>query len=318
VAQGLVLTLGCWGVLLLRQWWLRALLVFAALLGLGAGELALRAAEKPEHGLRLTFVDVGQGDSTLVDLPDGRAMLVDAAGASFAGPDPGERALLPLLRARRRDHLAVVALTHPHPDHFAGLESLLGHIQIGEVWVSGQALAEQPHGSAARLLGQVRAHGIPIRTARKLCGRARLLGGARVDVLSPCPGFDAGYAANDNSLVLRLTYGRERALLAGDIERASERRLLREGADLRADVLKVPHHGSRTSSTTPFLRAVSPRYAVVSCGRANRFGHPHPSALTRLRATAGTLVRTDRSGGVVLRTRGHGWQLETWRGDRPP
>jgi competence protein ComEC len=149
-----------------------------------------------------------------------------------------------------------------------------------------------------------------VRRPSDLCGKPRHYGGARVDILWPCPSFDTLLDPNDNSLVLRLSFGERALLLAGDIEHEAEKTLVRtERARLRADVLKVPHHGSRTSSGAALLRAVGARYAVISAGRGNAFGHPNPGVLERLAASGARALRLDLLGGVMVTTDGHSLEV---------
>ncbi len=260
--------------------------------------------------LRITMLDVGQGDGALVDLPNGELLLVDAGGGR---PDPGARALVPLLRARRRSVVDLAVLTHPHPDHYGGLRALRESMPVGELWDSGQAEAESPHGPVARLLRSARRTAGRVRLAEAVCHRPRRYGGAELEVLWPCPGYDPGYDPNDNSIVLRLSYGERRFLFTGDIEELAEHALVERGEDLSADWLKVPHHGSRTSSTDAFLDAVRPRLAAVSCGRRNRFGHPHPEVTARYDARGIPLFRTDREGGLVFESDGRTIRARTTR-----
>jgi competence protein ComEC len=316
VLQGLTLAAACTALLFTRRWVPRALVITATVASLLAAEVWLRHAEQPRDMLRVTFLDVGQGDAALVDLPDGRAMLVDAGGV-LRGPDPGARALLPLLRARRRQRVDLVVITHPHPDHYGGLEALLDEVDIGEAWAIRQSDVEDPDGPATGMLRALRARGTRLVRPDALCDGTRPYGGADLDVLWPCPGYDAGLDPNDNSIVVRLTYGRVVILFTGDVEELAEATLARcAGSALRAHVLKVGHHGSRTSSTDPFLDAVRPRWAVVSAGRHNQFGHPHPEVVARYRERGVPLARTDRMGAVVLETDGRTMDLRTWRGDR--
>lgn len=273
--------------------------IVAMLMGLFAFESLARWRGAPKGALRVTFVDVGQGDAALVDLPDGRLMLVDGGGLVGSPLDVGERAVLPLLRARRRSRIDIVALSHPHPDHFMGLASVVGRVDVGEFWDTGQGETEATAGAYAEVLATLRAGGVPVLGPSDLCGK-RDVGGASFDVLAPCPSASSDRGPNDNSLVFRIRYGDRAVLFVGDAERAEEDGLLREPERLRADVLKVGHHGSRTSSSPAMLEAVAPSVAVISCGVRNRFGHPHATTLLTLAKAAARVWRTDRDGTVTV------------------
>jgi competence protein ComEC len=316
VAQGLVVAALAGFLLLARSFRARAIALATAVLALAGAELRLRAHEQPRGILRATFLDVGQGDSALVDLPDGRAMLIDTGGSVFGSPDPGRAAIAPLLRARRRGRIDVVVITHPHPDHHGGLDALLDTVELGEIWDTGQGEEEAPEEPLARTLARARASGIPVRRPAELCGRVHRFGPARVEVLWPCPAFDAGLDPNDNSFVLRVAFGARSLLWTGDVERHAETALVASGRLRPVDVLKVPHHGSRTSSSEAFLAALTPQVAIVSNGRGNRFGHPHPEVLARLERAVPEVVRIDREGGVIATTDGSTLSIETWSGRR--
>jgi competence protein ComEC len=268
-------------------------------------EIVVRIRGAPRGVLRVTFIDVGQGDAALVDLPDGSAMLVDGGGLVGSPIDVGERAVAPLLAARRRGELAAVVLSHPHPDHYLGLASGLARVRVRALWDTGQGLGEGTGGAYAGVLAQAATRGVPVLGPAELCG-ARELGGATVEVLAPCPGFVPDRGANDNSFVLRIRHGARAVLFMGDAEREEERELVeavaRRGGALAADVLKVGHHGSRTSSSAALLDAVRPGVAVISCGVRNRFGHPHAATLDALARSR--VLRTDRDGSVVVTTDG--------------
>ena len=242
-------------------------------------------------------------------------VLVDAGGAVNGGPDPGAESVLPLLRALRIARLDMIVLSHPHPDHYGGLFAVLDAVQVGELWDTGQAEAEGGTGAATRLLEVARKKGIRIVRPRDRCGRATPLGGAAFTVLSPCPAFDEALDANDNSWVLRLSHGERSFLFMGDAEHATEEALVEsQGRALRSDLLKVGHHGSRTSSTPAFLAAVSPWLSVVSAGRANRFGHPHQEVMERLETSSKVTLRTDLVGGVRIASDGRTLRVDAWDG----
>ena len=277
-------------------------------LALGACALAVLLevpARAAPHGvLRATFIDVGQGDAALVDLPDGSAMLVDGGGLVGSPVDVGRRVIAPLLRARRRDRLALVVLTHPHPDHFGGLETGLAGVRVDAFWDTGQGEREGVSGAYARVLAAMRLQNTHIARPAEICG-VHAIGGVRIDVLAPCPAASPDRPPNDNSFVLRIAYGRRALLFEGDAEREEEGDLVRRyGASLRADVLKVGHHGSKTSSTRALLAAVSPEVAVISCGGRNHYGHPFPATLASLAAVGAHVHRTDRNGAVTVTTDG--------------
>lgn len=277
---------------------------------MGAAALLLLEAQAvrggaPRGTLRVSVLDIGQGDSVLVDLPEGGSMLVDGGGFVGSPIDTGARVILPVLRARRRSALDVVVLSHPHPDHFGGLLSTTQGVAVGELWDTGQG---EDHGAGpvyASLLSGLHARGVPVRRPAELCGAPRRLSGATIEVLSPCPAFHPDATANDNSFVMRVSYGRRSALLVGDAEHEAEAELLAHRArELRADLLKVGHHGSRTSTGPAFLDAVAPSLAAISCGVRNRFGHPHPRTLGVLASHRVPVARTDRGGQIIWETDG--------------
>ncbi|MFT3921718.1 MAG: DNA internalization-related competence protein ComEC/Rec2 [Myxococcales bacterium] len=283
-----------------------------ACLGFVACEWHLRH-ELSSDELRVTFVDVGQGDAVLIESGSGSAALVDAGGAVQGGPDPGSESVVPLLRARRIGRLDAVILSHPHPDHYGGLFAVLDAVEVGELWDTGQAEAEGGSGAATQLLKRALERGVRIVRPAERCGQAFPLGGAALRVLSPCPGFDEALDANDNSWVIRLTHGERSFLLMGDAEHATETSLVERTPEaLASDVLKVGHHGSRTSSTPAFLARVSPWLSVISAGRANRFGHPHADVMERLQSASQHVLRTDVVGGVRVTSDGRKLSVDAW------
>jgi competence protein ComEC len=301
---GYELALACVGLAALVLPRFRRLVLGASLAAIVVLEGFARRAGAPHGVLRATFLDVGQGDAALVDLPDGEALLIDGGGLVGSPIDPGARVVAPTLRSRRRSTLLAAILSHPHPDHFLGLSAGLAGVELKGLWDTGQGELESVGGAYATWLAGARAGGVPVLHPRDVCGE-RSMGGARIEVLAPCPSPTSDRGPNDNSFVVRLTYGKRSFLFVGDAEHDEEADLLTLGAGrLRADVLKVGHHGSRTSTSPAFLAAVHPEHAVISVGIRNRFGHPHPTTLQTL-ASAGVKVwRTDKDGEVVATTDG--------------
>lgn len=263
--------------------------------------------------LEVSAIDVGQGDSLLVAFPDSKLMLIDAGGVlSFGrrGPgrlDIGEDVVSPYLWSRSIRKLDVVALTHAHDDHAGGLPAVIENFHPAQLWTG--AIAPSAAWSAVR--AQARAERVKI--VRFSSGRRFHFGGALIEVISPPPDYvPSAMPTNNDSLAFRITYGRRSFLLTGDMEKPMERRALLDGEPLRADILKVGHHGSNTSSIDPFLSAVAPVFAIISDGYANSFGHPNPKVLERLSEHRAGILRTDRDGLVTVRTDGNRLWVETF------
>jgi len=292
-----VAALGCALALSLARlrgrWRAAAALAFAACLALPGPLRAWAAARRGV--LEVIFTATGQSEATLLRLPDGSAILVDGGGTFPGGPDPGGRDLVPLLRDLGVRRLSAVIVSHPHPDHVLGLAAVAAALPIDRLILGGNP----PTGAAAEALA-----GLP-RPERLAAGQGWSQGGARFEVVSH-PWDDL--QENDGSLVFRLEHGRVALLFPGDAEAAGEARALSRGAArLAADLVKVPHHGSRTSSGPAFVAAVHPTHAVACVGIANRFGFPDPGVVERWRAVGAEFHRTDEgavrflSDGVRLR-----------------
>ena len=253
-----------------------------------------------EAAFRAVFLDVGQGDCIFLQTPSGRTILVDGGGRSQISEDEviGMRVVEPFLRREAVNRIDVVVLTHPHDDHLQGLLSVVRDFRVGMVLDSGI-----PHGSETyqRLLSLVKAKGIPYRRAVR--GQVIDFGdGVRAEVLHPPSVRLAGTGdnANNNSIVLRFTCQGSALLLTGDAGMEAESDILASGVQLRSDVLKVAHHGSRGATSDRWLDAVQPRLAAISVGKSNPFGHPSREVLDRLSAHGTEVYRTDRDGAVIL------------------
>ncbi|MBS1116072.1 MAG: putative Metallo-beta-lactamase superfamily [candidate division NC10 bacterium] len=254
--------------------------------------------------VRLTVLDVGQGEAIYLEGPGRRNMLVDAGGMFGEGFDTGQRVIVPFLLHEWMSRLDVIVLTHPQSDHIGGAPTILREVSVGEVWTGNS-----PATSATDVWIQeyVRRRRIPHRVVA--AGDPPLRWGrTTVQVLHPAaetgsaPPIRAGResGANDRSVVLRVQTGDQAILLTGDLERNGEAALLASGATVSAQILKVPHHGSRQSSTEALLRAVGPAEALVSVGHRNPFRHPHPEVLARYQAAGIRVWRTDRHGAISV------------------
>ncbi|MBI2903158.1 MAG: DNA internalization-related competence protein ComEC/Rec2 [Candidatus Methylomirabilis oxyfera] len=272
----------------------------------------------PDHGnqrLRVTVIDVGQGDGILVEPPGKGAILIDGGGLFDDRFDIGEQVVVPFLLSRWIARLDLIVLSHPHPDHLNGLAAVLRRFSVGQVWDGGQQVAS-PH--YLWLEETLRHKQIPHKIQRAGY-RTSEFGPVEIAVLHPPTTLLRGSPrgrfsdVNSNSLVLSLRYRDVRVLFPGDIEEEAERLLLEQGTDLSAHVLKVPHHGGRTSSSLLLLERVRPRVAIVSAGYRNRFRHPHQETLERYRAMGVELYRTDRDGAVTVTTDGTVIEVSTMR-----
>ncbi len=257
-------------------------------------------------GLELHVIDVGQGDALALRTPHGEWVVMDA-GRDWPGGDAGARTVVPYLKRHGALRVSLFVLSHAHADHVGGAGSVLALLGANEMW-DGAWVGPTP--GYRRLLTEARARRIPWHRVRP--GDTRVIDSVEFTVLAPDSTWVADQRdANEASVVLRVRYGSVRLLLTGDAE-AGEEAWMRAHADtaLRADVLKVGHHGSRTSTTPALLDAVQPRVAVISVGRVNTYGHPSASTLSALARSGVQVLRTDRGGTVVIRTDGRALELE--------
>jgi competence protein ComEC len=275
----------------------------AVALALLAGALSAWPWLRPEDGrLRITFLDVGQGDATLIELPGRRRILVDAGAAGPYRFDVGEHVVAPFLWNRPAGRLDVVALSHSDPDHSGGLRAVMRGLRVGEFWENGYWYA----GSEAALRAVERSGAIRRILAR---GQRLWVGDALVTVLHPAGPLES---ENDLSLVLRLDWRGVSVLLTGDLARHGEAAVLERAEPVRALLLKVAHHGSRFSTGAAFLEASRPAFAVISAGARNPFRHPAPETLDRLAASGARVYRTDRDGAVIVETDGVTLSVTRW------
>lgn len=245
--------------------------------------------------LRLTFLSVGQGDAAVVEFPGAEVMVIDGGGLGGETFDVGERVIAPFLWSRKIAHVDYVVLSHPDRDHYGGLAFVAMQFSPREFWSNGASADSEWF---ARLEQGLRDGGVSRHVLHR--GDVRRIGSVDVDVHSP-PSQRDGLRGNDQSVVLSLGFGNTQVLFTGDIEAPREEDLVASSdGQLASAVLKVPHHGSHTSSSARFLDAVAPEFAIVSAGFENRFGFPHPDVLRRYDARNCTLARTDLDGAVTV------------------
>ncbi|MBI5466083.1 MAG: MBL fold metallo-hydrolase [Candidatus Kerfeldbacteria bacterium] len=250
--------------------------------------------------LRLTFFDVGQGDAALIQTPDGQIILIDG------GPD---RTILKKLGSAlpwNERTIDLMILSHPHSDHVSGLIPVLERYRVRQVLASGVVHTTPEY---LKWLELVRDKKIPL-TVAQAGQRLELAGGVAVEVLWPVASY-AGQRVGDlnaTSIVNQVRYGATSVLFTGDTPRENEQVMLEAGADLKADILKVAHQGSRTSSSEEFISSVAPEVAVIPVGRHNRYGHPHAEVVERLSKLVHQVLRTDLEGDIKFVSDGYTWQ----------
>jgi competence protein ComEC len=263
--------------------------------------------------LRVTFIDVGQGDAAFVQFPHGATMLVDAGGLTGASSfDVGDRVVAPVLRSAGIRRLDTITVTHGDLDHAGGIPALVREFRPWDVW---EGIAVPP----LQLLTDIRAAAdrVGARWATVQAGDRLSLEDVQIVVRHPgVPDWERQDVRNDDSIVLELLWRDASIVLTGDIGREVERGIAPLFAPSALRVVKVPHHGSRTSSSREFVHALSPRVAVVSVGRGNRFGHPAREVLDTYRQLGAQILRTDQDGAITIDTDGHSLDVTTFTGQR--
>src|SRR3989441_1089350 len=270
-------------------------------------------ASRGDGRLHVTFLDVGQGDSIFVRFPHGSTLLVDAGGLAFSSAfGICDRVVAPVIRDAGFRRLDVVALTHGDPDHIGGVASIIDEFRPREVWEGIPVPRSEPLTALRRLT-----QSIGSRWANVYARDRTVIDDVLVVARHPEVGdWERQKVRNDDSIVLELRWRDVSVLLTGDIGRPVERTLAATIPPARLRVMKVPHHGSLTSSTADFVHAMHPNVAVVSAGRGNHFGHPVPEVLERYRAVGAEIFRTDRDGAVTVDTDGTSIDVHTFTGRR--
>ncbi|MDP3769558.1 MAG: MBL fold metallo-hydrolase [Candidatus Sungbacteria bacterium] len=248
------------------------------------------------RNLVIHFFDVGQGDAAFMELPNGRQVLIDG------GPGSGILAKLGSVMPFWDRTIDLVIVTHPHADHLDGLIDVLKRYTVRMVIESGAAYPSADYSQWQRLLKEKNVNVVSARAGQHVA----LSDMARLDILTPTQDFSQQTPANihDAIVISRISYGSTTILFMGDAEKMSEYQMLFSGMPIASDVLKIGHHGSKTSSVQDFLAAVHPQYAVISVGRKNRYGHPHQEVIERIKKLGISLLRTDTDGDIVFESDG--------------
>jgi competence protein ComEC len=269
--------------------------------------------------LMVIFLDVGQGDSIIIRSPAGRSLLIDGGGGAGNAADMGETGrwvVIPALYRAGIRRIDGMIATHPHDDHIGGLPEVIEEMPVGMILDSGQY---HPTPSYERFLEEAKKHQVRIIEAR--AGQVFNLGaGVRAEVLHPDAALLEGTEEdlNNNSVVLRLTFGDFSFLFTGDLQEEGEDFLLAGAPEIESTVLKAAHHGSLDSTSARFLSEVSPQWVVISAGRGNPFGHPHGQTLERLHKMNVRLFRTDEAGTIEMISDGESLKAKRGGGFRRP
>lgn len=316
-AAGALLYYAAMGLFLLsdgQKEWLRArfsltsgtyravpILMFCLLLGCGIRHL-VQPREMAVH-----FIDVGQGDAALVVTPHGQALMFDTGGTRSGSFDVGAHVDVPYLLHYDIHELAAIFLTHAHEDHAQGCGGILRKMPVGHVYTASEGVD-----AYARSLGLGDADPLLRKFSAALAGDVFIIDGVRVEVLFAPPKPEHGGTGNEVSNVYRVSYGKASFLFTGDLVKEQEARLLASGQEISSSVLKAGHHGSATSSSEEFLKAVAPQYGVFCVGYENSFGHPKPEIVRRYQDAGIRTLRTDEDGAVVFHTDGRSMRVETY------
>jgi len=267
-----------------------------------------------QKDLRLTFIDVGHGDSILVEFSGGKRMLIDGGGLYEDRFDIGKNVIAPFLWKKKIRMIDTLVLTHPDPDHFKGLNFIASQFSIGQFWDNGFQTNSESYLKLKKTIDERKIKTQSLHDETPL----RIINGVEISILNP-PVLNATQRKdrnlldlNNSSLVMKLRFKNVSVLLTGDIGKEAEGRMLRTGCSLKADILKVPHHGSSSSSSPLFLEKVKPTYAILSVGERNIGKLPHPEVLRRYEQLGSRIFRTDKQGAITVITDGENIEVKTF------
>lgn len=253
----------------------------------------------PGQKLKVSYIDVGQADSILIQIPNGKNILIDASNNGDANT------IISYLKKQKVSKLDIVIATHPHEDHIGSMDTVINTFDIGQVIMPKKDSTTQTYKD---MITAIQNKGLKITEAK---AGLKLDLGPEVNALLVAPNSSSYEDVNDYSAVVKLVYGTNSFLFTGDAQELSENEMLKAGYNLKADVLKVGHHGSHTSSSVAFLDKVQPKYAVISVGKGNSYGHPANTTIDKLTNVGAKVYRTDQSGTIVAESDGTNITINT-------
>lgn len=271
-------------------------IVLISILILSGCESDFVSGDNIEDNLLIHFIDVGQGDSTLIVFPNNEVALIDA------GTRAGRKEVVNYIKDQNIRKIDYLIGTHPHEDHIGGLPEVIRNFEIGKVYLPNKtnntAIFEE-------LLDEIKNHNLKITEGTS---GVRIIGNEDLEFMILAPSIEYE-SINDSSIVTKISYNNFSAIITGDAEKESEGNMVKEGYNLKANILRVGHHGSSTSSTKDFLDKVQPTYSVISLGNDNSYGHPHRETIESLEDMDSIILRTDLLGTIVFKTDGNKIEL---------
>lgn len=253
--------------------------------------------------LTVEYIDIGQGDCSLIRLPDGRNMLIDGGTQATANQ------LTEHLKNLNITDIDILVATHPHEDHIGGLDNVINNFSIGEVFMPQISKEDMPTTRIyEQFLEAVKAKGCSV--TRAAAGTV-ISNEEHLEICCLSPASSNYGNLNNYSVVIKMTYYDITFLFMGDAETEIEKQIMKDYPDLGADVIKVGHHGSVTSSSAKFIKQISPAVAIISCGIDNRYGHPRPEILSRYQKSGADIYRTDKQGNITVKCNGRNYTVST-------
>lgn len=258
-----------------------------------------------EGKMKVHFIDVGQGDATLIQTPSNKTILIDAGDRDWSGK------VVDYINRQGINTIDVIIVTHPHADHIGGMTDVINSLKVEEIYMPKVFHTSKTFEDLLLAIGK---KGLKIKTAK---AGVVLEIDPSIEAVMVAPNNEDYGNLNDYSAVLRVVYGNSSFIITGDAEETSEKEMLSKGHNLKADVLRVSHHGSRSSTTQQFLNTVNPKYAIISVGDHNKYGHPHDEVTARLSKAGVDIFRTDIYGDIVITTDGQTYTIDVKKNGAP-